>query len=41
MPGIGELMDGAVQQAPQAGRQFMPVMLAPAPPCALLQGLSP
>ena len=27
MPGIGELMDGAVQQAPQAGRQFMLVML--------------
>jgi hypothetical protein len=23
MPGIGLLMDGAVQQAPQAGRQLM------------------
>lgn len=23
MPGIGELMDGAVQQAPQSGRQSM------------------
>jgi hypothetical protein len=23
MPGIGELMEGAVQQAPQPGRQFM------------------
>ena len=23
MPGMGELMDGAVQQAPQWGRQFM------------------
>jgi hypothetical protein len=23
MPGMGELMDGAVQQAPQPGRQFM------------------
>jgi hypothetical protein len=23
MPGIGELMDGAMQQAPQPGRQFM------------------
>jgi len=22
MPGIGELMDGAMQQAPQPGRQF-------------------
>jgi hypothetical protein len=25
MPGIGELMDGAMQQAPQPGRQFMAV----------------
>lgn len=23
MPGIGELMDGAIQQAPQPGRQFI------------------
>jgi hypothetical protein len=23
MPGIGELMEGAMQQAPQPGRQFM------------------
>ena len=23
MPGIGELIEGAVQQAPQPGRQFM------------------
>jgi hypothetical protein len=28
MPGIGELIDGAVQQAPQAGRQFIATMLA-------------
>jgi len=28
MPGIGELMDGAVQQAPQCGRQSMRVMLS-------------
>jgi hypothetical protein len=25
MPGIGELMDGATQQAPQPGRQFIAV----------------
>jgi hypothetical protein len=24
MPGIGEVMDGAVQQAPQCGRHCMP-----------------
>lgn len=28
MPGIGELMDGAVQQAPQCGRHSMRVMLS-------------
>ncbi len=27
MPGMGELMDGAVQQAPQCGRQCMATML--------------
>jgi len=27
MPGMAELMEGAVQQAPQAGRQFMRWML--------------
>jgi hypothetical protein len=28
MPGIGELIDGAVQQAPQSGRQFIAAMLS-------------
>jgi hypothetical protein len=28
MPGIGEEIEGAVQQAPQAGRQFIATMLA-------------
>jgi hypothetical protein len=28
MPGIGELIEGAVQQAPQALRQFIGGMLA-------------
>jgi hypothetical protein len=27
MPGMGELMEGAVQQAPQPGRQSMGVLL--------------
>ncbi|RTL01324.1 MAG: hypothetical protein EKK65_06870 [Lysobacterales bacterium] len=26
MPGIGLLIDGAMQQAPQPGRQFMPAV---------------
>jgi uncharacterized membrane protein len=30
MPGIGELIEGAVQQAAQPGRQSMPGMLSPA-----------
>lgn len=30
MPGIGEVIEGAVQQAPQAGRQIMRRMLSPA-----------
>jgi hypothetical protein len=30
MPGIGELMDGAVQQAPQSGRQSMGAILSAA-----------
>jgi hypothetical protein len=29
MPGMAEVMDGAVQHAPQAGRQFILRMLAP------------
>jgi hypothetical protein len=29
MPGIGELMDGAMQQAPQWGRQFISLPAGP------------
>ena len=32
MPGMAEVMDGAVQHAPQAGRQFILRMLAPPSP---------